>query len=168
MALTLVIAAGAPGGSVVANQPMNFTVTVTNTGTASLSLTALRVGESTSTGARLSQPRYLTPGAAQGSDSYPTIGAGLSASYSFQAVFNAPNFAGPSPTNPGGAAPGQRAEEANAVCRLEAQAQFSDGTAGSTTLTVSALSAVAPFPVPDVGATQFRQGGNSNLIAVLV
>jgi hypothetical protein len=167
MALTLALAQGNPAGApIVVNQPMQFTVTVTNTGAAAVSLTGLSIAESTESDATIGQPTWQTPNVSPGVTGNPVIAAGASVTYSFPVVFTSPNMPGVSPNNPGGAAPGPRAMEADANFTLQAQAQSSDGSVASAYLTVPVLSAVAPFPVPQGGAAQFAQGANSNLIAV--
>lgn len=169
MALTLAIAQGNPAGApIVCNQPTNFTITVTNTGSSAVSLQSLSVAESTESEASISQPNFQTPSTSIGSSGFPVIAAGASVTYGFPVVFTSPNMPGPSPNNPGGAAPESRASTADALFTLQAQAQSSDGSVATTSLTVPVLSAVAPFPVPAGGAAQFAQGADANLIAVIL
>ena len=163
MALTLSIAQGSPAGPVVANQPMTFVVTVTNTATAAVTLNSLTVSPGPGDFITLSQPNFQTPTTAIGSPGYPVLLASGNASYPFSAVFAAPNMPGISPNNPGGAAPGQTAMEAYALYVIQAQAVASDGSVGSVNFTVPVLSAVAPFPVPTGGAAQFGLGTGSDV-----
>ncbi len=164
MALTLAIAAGSPGGPIVVNQTMNFTVTVTNTGSAAVALQSLSIGESTESDCVISQPNIMTAGA-PASSGFPVLAASGSASFPFQVIFTSPAQPGSSPNAPGGSLPDQRAETADAQFTLQAQAQSSDGSVASVSQMVSVLTAIAPFPVPQGGATQFGQGANTNLIA---
>jgi len=106
-------------------------------------------------------PNNYTPGIGN-----PVLAAGGSLSYGFTVVFTSPRDPGLSPNNPGGAAPGQDAQEADSNFTFQAQAQFSDGAMVSALLFVSSLSSVYPFPVPQGGEALFQQGANSNLIAV--
>lgn len=164
MAKTVTITGPTPGG-VIANQTASFVVTVANTDAAAATLTALvtRLGDRSAAG-RVGQPTFMPAG--QPASVYPVIGASSSASYQFGALAYAPNMPGVSPNNPGGAAPSNNAiPNAPPLLVVQAEAQFSDGSVASTSLTVPVLSAVAPFPVPQGGAAQFGQGANSNLIA---
>lgn len=158
MALTLSIAKTSPG-SIVAGQSMNFTVAVTNTGAAAVSLSSLAVNESTESDAQIAQPNFMTPNVPVGVGN-PVLNAGATSTFPFQVVFNSPYLAGPSPNNPGGAAPGPAAANPDAQFTLQAQAQASDGSIASTSLLVPVLSAIAPFPLAQGGAFQFGQGFN--------
>lgn len=158
MALTLSIAKTSPG-NIVASQAVNFTVTVTNSGSSAVTLTALSVNEITESDAQIGQPNYLTPNVPVGVGN-PVLAASGSVTYLFTAVFSSPMYAGPSPQAPGGAAPGPAASNADAFFTLQAQAQASDGSIGSTSLMVPVLSAIAPFPLASGGAFQFGQGFN--------
>lgn len=166
MAKTITITGPTPG-SVIANQAAYFTVTISSTDTTAVSLTSLVINERRNRGAQIGQPTFLAPG--QPAGIAPTLSASSSLSYQFSVVANSPNTPGVSPSNPGGAAPGQAAyPPPSASLVLEAQAQTSDGSVTTSTLTVPVLSAVFPFPVPQGGAAQFGQGGDSNLIAVIL
>lgn len=155
MALTLVLSSINPG-SCVAGQPESFLLTVTNTGSAAVTLTTLSTfGDTTST---VSQPSYLTPNAPIGYGN-PVINAGSSANYVFQVVFNSPNASGPSPQAPGGPLPYPVATP-EGLSVVSAQAQSSDGSLASTSLMVPVLSAIQNAPVPQGGAFQFGQGAN--------
>lgn len=147
-------------GIVVANQPINFTVTVTNGDAAAVTLQSLYVTEQTDAGAQVGQPQYLVPNMPVNLGN-PVIPAASSATYGFQVVFPAPSTPGTSPNNqPGGASPGNNAYPANPFMTLQAIGQTSDGSVFSNTITVPVLSAISPFPVPEGGAFQFRQGSN--------
>ena len=152
-------------GGVLANQTASFVVTVENTDAASASLVSLTtrpVGSGVA--ARVGQPTFLAPGASQGV--FPVVLPSSSLSFQFGVTAYFPLTPGVSPNNPGGAAPGQLAYPvAPPLLVVQAEAQLSDGSVVSATLTVPVLSAVAPFPVPQGGAAQFGQGANSNLIA---
>ena len=52
--------------------------------------------------------------------------------------------------------------------QMRIQGQTSDGTVFFQDFAVSVLSAVRPTPSPEDGAGDFSQGGNSNLIAVIM
>jgi hypothetical protein len=149
-----------------ANQPLQFQATVSNTDAASATLLSLYVYEQTTSGAQIVQPQYLTPNVPAGVGN-PILLPAASASYGFGVVCPSPASPGPSPNNPGGAAPAEAAFPANPQLTLAAQAAFSDGSVVLGFLTVPVLSAVAPFPLPQGGAAQFAQGGDSNLIAVI-
>lgn len=157
MATVVSISEGAPASFAVGNQTMNYTVSVQNTGSSSLTLSSLSVAESTQTGMRVGQPRFLTPNVAPGVGN-PTISAGSTVSYGFQAVATAPVMPGSSPQAPGGAAP------SNAACfpfngfTLMATAQTSDGTIATGIL--SAPVATATFPQSNGGALVLSQGFN--------
>ncbi|SRR5258706_862114 len=170
MAKTVIITGpftgGIGAGSAIVNQPAAFVVTVASASTdAAVTLQALTINESTESDAIISQPVILpnnyTPGIGN-----PVLAAGGSLSYGFTVVFTSPRDPGLSPNNPGGAAPGQDAQEADSNFTFQAQAQFSDGAMVSALLFVSSLSSVYPFPVPQGGEALFQQGANSNLIAV--
>lgn len=156
MALTVTLAAGAGSTSASAGRQLNFVATVTNPGAAALSLSALQIlckgGD-----ARIGQPQYLTPNVPAGTGN-PVIAAGASAAYAFQAVFDSPYGAGPSPNNAGGASPSSPIPDPF-FC-LQAQGQDSSGAVFSSTLFVPVLSTIAPFPLAQGGAFQFGQGFN--------
>lgn len=144
----------------VANQAIKFTVTVANSDAAAVTLSSLYISEMTDTGANVGQPQYLVPNVPLNVGN-PVINAAGSASYGFQVVFNSPNTPGQSPNNaPGGAVPSNNAYPANPYVILQAVGQTSDGSVFSASIMVPVLSAVAPFPVPEGGAFQFRQGAN--------
>lgn len=176
MPLTLALAQGAPIGTsatatgplmAVVNQTTNFMVTVTNTGTAAVTLLSLFVAEATESDALVSQPNIAQPNL-PASQALPVLGPSVSATYVFQAVFNSPNGPGVSPNNPGGAAPGQDAMEADAIFSLAAMAQSSDGSTATTSSFVTLLTSTSPTPQPTGGAAQFSIGFDSNLIAVIL
>lgn len=152
----------------MANAKSAFTVTINNTGSSSVSLTALSVspgnpGATTS----IEQPQFLTPQVPIGLGN-PTIAAGSSVSFGFSVVFNAPRTSGP-PANIGGLGnAGMMVGQPALVTRdLIARAMTSDGESGSFILSVPVLSAAKPFPTPEGGMAQFTQGANANLIAVI-
>lgn len=157
MALTLAITA--PAQVIVAGQTMNFVVTVTNGGSSAVTLQSLSINEITESDAQVSQPLFLTPNVPVGVGN-PVLAASGSASYPFQVVFSSPYAAGPSPQQPGGAAPASVAQTPDPYFTLQAQSISSDGTVASANLMVSVLSTIAPFPVPLGGALQLGQGAN--------
>lgn len=163
MALTVALAKSSPG-SVFGNQTMNFTVTVTNTSSSSVTLNSLQVLEQTESDATLSQPNFLIPNTPVGVGN-PTISASGSVTYGFQGVFNGP-LPGPSPQAPGGAAGAPAAATPDANFAIGAMAVASDGSVGSGLLLVPVLSTIAPFPLANGGALQLGQG--FNLINYLV
>lgn len=151
----------------VANQPVKFTVTVANSDAAAVTLSSLYISEQSDTGANVGQPQYLVSNVPLNLGN-PIITAAGSVSYGFQVVFNSPNTPGQSPNNaPGGAVPSNNAYPANPYVTLQAIAQTSDGSVFSTTIMVPVLSAVAPFPIPEGGALQFRQGSNLMTLALM-
>lgn len=157
---------GATAGSVVVNRPASFVATVASASTdASVTLSSLTISEVTESDAVISQPTIF-PNNVPVNSANPALTAGGSLSYSFTVVFTSPRDPGVSPNNPGGAAPGQKAQEADSLFVLQAQAQFSDGTISTVNFNVSTLSSVFPFPRPEGGEALFQQGANSNLIAV--
>lgn len=144
----------------IANARTRFLVTITNTGTAALTLSSLQVSEATEADAIIEQPNYLTPNVALGAGN-PTIAAGGSLSIVFGVQFASPSLPGASPNQPGlgpsGMAIGQPGDSS---VILQAQCQTSDNVVASTSLSVPVLSAAAPFPRPEGGALQFGQGSN--------
>ena len=166
MPMSVTIALGR-NPSMRANQPTDFTVTVSNSDSSAAVLTSLAISEDTKMGANIAQPVWQSAGQAAGSPSQPSIAASGSASYAFQVSAAVPSTPGPNPANaPGGASPSPNAFPASQQLTLRATGQTSAGLF-TTTLTVPVLSAVAPVPLPDVGALFFAQGGNSNLLAVM-
>lgn len=160
MAIIVTMAEGAPGAFAVGNQTMNYTVTVENTGSSSVTLSSLAITESTRTGARISQPRYLTPNVPVGVGN-PTIAAAASVSYGFQVVSTAPVMPGPSPQAPGGAAPSNAAAFPPNAYSLNATATTLDGT--TTTVTNGTFFApvlTKDFPQSSGGALVLSQGFN--------
>ncbi len=157
MAILVSIAEGSPSAFAVGNQTMNYTVTVSNTGSSSLTLNDLSINESTKTGVRIGQPRYLTPNVPVGVGN-PTISAGSSVSYGFQVVSTAPTMPGPSPQAPGGAAPANAAYYPYNPYTLIATSVTSDGTVASGVLSNPVLTAT--FPQSNGGALVLSQGFN--------
>ncbi len=164
MALSVAIAVGAPGSSAVAERVGNYVATVTNTGASAVTLQSLSVN-CNGGDARISQPQYLTPNVPVGVGN-PVINGGSSLAVSFQAVFDSPYFAGPSPQNPGGASASNAAANPDALFVLQAIGNTSDGSVFSGTILVPVLSTIAPFPVPEGGSLIFTQG--SNLITLIM
>lgn len=144
----------------VVEQAAMFIATVSNTGSAAVTLNSLSVNEVTKTGCMITQPNYLPLNSPVGVGN-PVISAGGSQSFPFGVVFTAPYSAGSSPNNqPGGSAPGQNSQPANSNVTLQAVGQASDGSVFSGNVLVPVLSASAPFPVPQGGALQFGQGAD--------
>jgi hypothetical protein len=158
MALTLAILPGNNATNVVANQTMNFTAAVTNSGSTSVTLQSLQVAESTESDAQLSQPVFLTPNTPVGVGN-PTLLPGATYYYGFLGVFSNPGI-GPSPQAPGGAAPSNKGANADAFFTLQLTSQSSDGTVASASMLVPVLSSIAPFPLAQGGALQLSQGFN--------
>lgn len=160
MAIVISIAEGAPAAFAVGNQTMNYTVSVQNTGSNSVTLSALDISESTTTGARVGRPVYLTPGTAVGVGN-PIIAASTTASYGFQVVSTAPTMPGPSPQAPGGASPSNAAAFPYNPYTLVATAATIDGTTTSiTTGNIVAPVLSATFPQSSGGALVMSQGFN--------
>lgn len=164
MALTLVISAINPN-SAVAGQVEGFNLAVTNSSASQVTLSSLVTG-AVDPGLTVGQPNYLTPNMPIGLGN-PVIAGGATANYPFQVVFNTPAASGPSPNNPGGAAPGPVAATPRANFTLTAMAQASDGSVGSTSLMVPVLATIPPFPLPQGGALQFDQGANLITLAIM-
>ncbi len=156
MAITVSIAEGAPSSFAVGNQTMNYTVTVANSNASSVTLSSLSIADSRKQ-SNLSQPNYLTPNVPVGVGN-PTIAAGASVSYGFQVVFNNPVMPGPSPQNPGGAAPINAAAFPNATFTLQATSHTSDGTVAFGTFETPVLS--KDIPQDSGGALVQSQGFN--------
>jgi len=157
MATLVSIAEGSPAAFAVGNQTMNYTVSIRNTGSSSLTLSSLSIAEATKTGMRVGQPIYLTPNTPVGVGN-PTIAAGATVSYGFQAVCTAPVMPGASPQAPGGAAPSNAAYYPFADFTLLATAQTSDGSVASGSL--NGPVATATFPQSNGGALVLSQGFN--------
>lgn len=152
---------------VVANQSSHFVATVTNGDAAAVTLKSLVISEDSRLAAVIEQPNFLAAGQPWDT-SQPVLAPAAAPAYGFSVMVPSPNMPGVSATNPGGAAPTSMGQPpANSQLVLRATGQTSDGSVFSATFTVPVLSAVFPFPVSDVGSAQFRQGGNSNLIAVI-
>ncbi len=156
MAILVSLSAVAPG-STVAAQSEPFLVTVSNTGTAAVTINSLAV--SADVGVVVDQPSYLTPNVAVGLGN-PVLNGGASLSYVFNAIFFSPAAAGPSPQAPGGAAPSENAQTPDANFSLFAVVNTSDGSVVSGSLNVPVLSTIAPFQVPTGGALYLQQGFN--------
>lgn len=165
MAVSCAISQGAGATSVTAGRAINYVVTVSNTNAASVTLNSLAVYPM-SGDARISQPLYLTPNVPVGVGN-PTIASGASASYGFQVVFDSPAQAGPSPNNPGGAAPASVALTPDPFFVIQAQGQASDGSVFSSSFFVPVLSTIAPFPIPEGGALYLTQGSNLMTLTLL-
>ncbi len=157
MAIIVSIAEGSPGAFAVGNQAMNYTVTVANTGTAAVTLNSLDVTETTRTGARVSQPRYLTQNVPVGVGN-PILAAASSLSYGFQVVSFSPVMPGPSPQAPGGAAPTNAAYYPQSSYALRAVSVTSDGTVASGDFVAPVLS--KEIPQDSGGALVLSQGFN--------
>lgn len=158
MAVNVSIAKGAPGGSTVGNQTMNFVVTLANTGSASLTLNSLTISEATNTGTvQVGQPNYLVPNVPVGVGN-PTLTAGGSSSFPFSCVVTSPVVPGPSPQAPGGAAPSNPAFYPNADLSLLATSVTSDGTVSSGSIIFPVITAT--FPQSNGGALVQSQGFN--------
>jgi hypothetical protein len=155
MALSVVLTQVVPGSAIV-NAPSYYQVAVTNTGASAVTLQSLSVSEATESDVVISQPSILFPNAPIGLGN-PVIGASSTVNYCFQVLSSSPQGPGPSPQNPGGAAPFPQAQTPDAVFTLLAMAQSSDGSIASGSLMVPVLTAIAP--APSIGGTlQFASG----------
>lgn len=165
MAMTVTLAFGNRGSqNSVVGQPVDVVATVANSGAAavtlqSLSVSVVNIGTRGPAGVTIDQPLILPPNQPIGT--FPVIAAGASVNYPFLLVFQTPYSPGPSPQNPGGAAPFPGAWPANPVYMVTATGQSSDGSVFSGTLAVDLLTAIAPFPQAQGGAFQFGQGFNA-------
>jgi hypothetical protein len=159
MALTVTLAFGQDNDAVV-EQNVDFTVTVANTSSSSVTLTDLRL--SCPNGSiTIVQPVWQTPNVPVGTGN-PTISASSSLSFYVPLVVRAPNFPGISPNSPFGGAPNQLANPvSNPNYVVTAVAQASDGSVGQGSITFGALSAISPFPTPQGGTSQYAAGGNA-------
>ncbi len=164
MALSLVLAKGSPG-PIVVNQQMFFTLTVTNNGVSSVSLSSLAVTAAGESDVVIGEIPFLTPNVPSGTGS-PTIAPSASVSFGFPVIFQGVPV-GPSPQNPGGAAPFANASTPDANFTLQAQSLSSDGTVASFSQQFSVLSSIAPFPVPAGGALYLSQGSNLMTLALM-
>lgn len=157
MALTVAVVQSLPGNT-FANATVNFVVAVTNTGSSSVALNGLSVNASAGDPVSISQPSFLVPNVPVNVGN-PSITAGATSYFPFQAVFRMPINPGPSPQNPGGAAPFAGAYPADPFYFLTAIAQASDGSVGTGSVFVPVLSTLAQ-PVASGGAFQWQQGFN--------
>jgi hypothetical protein len=157
MALTLALSLVDP--TAVAGRAATFMVTVSNTSASAVTLQSLQVAEQTESDATISQPNFLTPQAALELGN-PTISGSSSVSYTFKVVFQSPNYPGPQPNAPQGATGVLLGQPGDSVFTLLATASASDGSVGSTVISVPVLSLIAPFPQAQGGALQYQQGLN--------
>jgi hypothetical protein len=144
-------------GNALTGAPTRFSVTVTNTNAAAVTLLSLNIAEATESEASIGQPNFLQPGAAIGVGN-PVIPAAGSVTYVFPVVFSSPQPTGPSSNQPGGAAPSVPGADSFFV--LQANGNSSDGTVFTGSLLVSVLASVAYNPPSIVGAAQWQQGTN--------
>jgi len=157
MALSVTMAAV---GTAIGGRNNQFTVTVTNTNAAAVTLNSLFISEATESDAVISQPQYLVPNVPVGVGN-PVIAASSSMTYGFQVAFTNPVLIGQTPqSQPGGAAPALLAQQADPFFTLLAQGQTSDGSVFSSTLLVPVLSAGQEVPIAQGGAYQFAAGAN--------
>lgn len=151
----------------VARQPVRYSLVLTNTSTASVSLELLSVDEVSKTGAIIEQPGFLTPNAVTGT--LPSIAASGTLTVPFTIIPSGPTTPGPSPQSiQGGVAPGNPAVPASPTANFQISGTLSDDSTAVLPFQLSVLSSVAPFPVPEGGAAQFGQGACSNLIAAIL
>lgn len=176
MAMTITMAL--VDANVVAQRPTTFQVNLTNTSAAAVTLTSLFVSESTEADAIISQPQFLTPQLAVGVGN-PIVGASSTVSYTFKVVFQAPGGSGPSPGEVptsfsanlpafptiAGTFTGQPSD---ASVVLQVVAQFSDGSTGTTSINVTPVSTVLPFPPVGTGTLQLQFQPGFNAIGGLV
>lgn len=161
MAITVSIALTNVGPT-FADSPLSGICTITNNGANTIQVQGIQLTEQTNTGAAFRNPDFLVPNVAPGT--YPTIASSASANYPFSVVCPSPNMPGASPAAPnayrGGAQPANPL--VNVVCVVTAY----DSTAavfvnGSASMQIAVVSSVAPFPVPQGGASQFNFGGDA-------
>ncbi len=138
MTMSVAIAPGRDVGYRPA-RTFNFTATVSNSGTASVVLTSLFASMPTGAGT-VGQPTF-TYGA-------PVILASGAASFPFSVVFHAPANAGPSPQNPGGAAPSPTMISGGFVLQVDGRSD--DGSTFSAQTFGNVLAGA--FSVPAAGA----------------
>lgn len=160
MALTLAILPGSANNVGSSGQMRTLTASVTNSGATSVTLQALTVsGDGTGVNV-LGQPDFLTPNQPVGVGA-PTIAAGATSFFPFRVEFLAPNFPGPSPQSPGGAAGvGNAAVPNDSAYLLNLTSLSSDGTAAAASFQVGVASTLFPFPIAQGGAMQLYSGFN--------
>lgn len=158
MALTLAIVN--PASPVLAGQVAHFVVTVTNTGASAVTLQSLAISETTESDAQIAQPEYLIPNVPVGVGNPVLAALTGTASYGFRVVFSSPYSVGPSPQNPGGAAPDARAQSPDAIFTLQAQSLSSDGTVAAASAQVTALATIGLTQSAIGGALQMSAGFN--------
>lgn len=145
--------------------PAYFTAEVVNDAT-SRRLMSLRVSETTRGGSQISQPTFRAPNS--GVDDYPTLGASSTTQYGFSVAFTVPPTPGANPNNePGGASPRNPAFPVYPLMQMRIDGHTSDGEAFFQFFAVAVITGVV-MPPPEEGAANFGQGGNSNIIAVIM
>jgi len=165
MPVSVSVGFGAPSASVgvtsaTASGPgANLFITVTNTGSAAVTIQSLVMYESTESDLQISQPTFLTPNAPLGTGA-PVLAVGASRGFQAITVFNSPYFSGPSPQAPGGASPSNAAMNADPFFSVTAVCSVSDGTTATGSLPVPVLATIGPATVPTGGAWHFNSGFN--------
>jgi len=137
----------------------NLFVTVQNIGTAAVTIQSLQITEISESDANISQPTFLTSNAPLGTGA-PVLAVGQARTFQALCVFGSPRFPGPSPQAPGGAAPSNIANPANATFNVGAICSVSDGTTATGTFIVPVLATIDPATVPPGGAWYFASGFN--------
>lgn len=159
MALVLTIVPGHGAASASVGRNINYIATVTNDGASSVTLKSLAVFAD-SGAVIVGQPSYLTPNVPVGVGD-PAILAGATANYPFSIVYSSPNFAGPSPQQPGGTQGTTNASvPSDSSFNVTLQSLSSDASVASVSRMISPLSGIAPFPVAQGGALQLNSGFN--------
>jgi len=162
MAITLSLAITSPG-STRAGQVLDGIITLTNTGSNTITVRSLQLSEATSMGCKFRQPAFMTPNVAQES-SYPSVLAAATAYYPFSIVVTSPST------------PGAPVQAANAMhlnvcppgetrCVINLDARTYDATAtvfvvGSATLSFPVLSAAQAL-ISQGGALQWNAAMNA-------
>lgn len=162
MPITVTLAITSPG-STRAGQMLSGTLTLSNTGSNSVSVRSLQLTEASAMGAVIRQPSFLTSNVAPES-SFPTITAGSSASYPFSIVVPSPNTPG-APAQAPNNLHGSVFPPVNTNCRLQLDARTYDSVAaafvvGSAEIGVPIVSAVAAA-ISQGGAEQFNAAMNA-------
>lgn len=153
-------------GNAIANQPAQLLIIIVNGASdPARTINSITVSEITESECQISQPVFLS--AAAPGVGNPVILPGATSFFTCSVVFQSPNMPGPSPGNqPGGAAPGNKAQEADAYFTLQVQVASADGQLVTANITIPVLTAVAPAPSLQGGALQLNNPLNlANFIA---
>lgn len=159
MPIQILLTNGVPASQSASGPCGTLVASVTNTGTSAIQLLSLVTSAANNQAVSVSQPVFLTPNVPWG-QGFPTLLPGIAQFFNFNITIHSPYGSGPSPQQPGGAAPSNAAMTPNAVFNINCFGLVSDNTTASATISVSELSAIPPFPPANGGALQFAAGFN--------